>query len=185
MLLNCGVGEDSWESLQPVHPKGNQSWVFTGRTDVEAETPTFGHLMRRADSFEKTLMLGKTERRRRRGQQRGWYGWMAPATRWTWVWASSRRWWWTGKPGMLQSMGSHRLGHDWNDLAAAAAAAAALHRYQKGLEQSGRITQWLEIGWWSKNWFQNYWWFGSSQFSRGILLNHQVINLLISATISD
>ena len=47
------------KEIQPVHPKGNQSWVFIGRTDVEAETPIFGHLMRRADSFEKTLMLGR------------------------------------------------------------------------------------------------------------------------------
>ena len=73
----------------------------------------FGHLMWRADSLEKTLMLGKTERRRRRGQQRGWYGWMAPATRWTWVWASFGSWWWTGKPGVLQSMGSQRARHNW------------------------------------------------------------------------
>ena len=47
------------KEIQPVHPKGDQSWVFIGKTDVEAETPNFGHLMRRADSFEKTLMLGK------------------------------------------------------------------------------------------------------------------------------
>ena len=54
--------------IQPVHPKGDQSWVFIGRTDAKAETPiNFGHLMRRADSFEKTLMLGKIEGRRRRG----------------------------------------------------------------------------------------------------------------------
>ena len=55
------------KEIQPVHPKGDQAWVFTGRTDVEAETPIFGLLMRRADSFEKTLMLGKIEGRRRRG----------------------------------------------------------------------------------------------------------------------
>ena len=55
---------------QSVHPKGDQSWVFTGRPDVEAETPDFGHLMRRADSFQKTLMLGKIDSRRRRGRQR-------------------------------------------------------------------------------------------------------------------
>ena len=53
-----------------VHPKGNQSWMFVGRTDDEAETPIFGHLMRRTDSLEKTLMLGKIESRRRRGWQR-------------------------------------------------------------------------------------------------------------------
>ena len=58
------------KEIQPVHPKGNQSWVFIDRTDVEAETPVFGHLMWRADSFEKTLMLGKIEGRRRRGRQR-------------------------------------------------------------------------------------------------------------------
>ena len=58
------------KEIKPVHPKGNRSWVFIGRTDVEAETPIFGLLMQRADSFEKTLMLGKIEGRRRRGQQR-------------------------------------------------------------------------------------------------------------------
>ena len=58
------------KEIQSVHSKGDQPWVFTGRTDVEAETPIFGHLMRRADSLEKTLMLGKIEGRRRRGQQR-------------------------------------------------------------------------------------------------------------------
>ena len=57
------------KAIRPVHPK-DQSWVFIGRTDVEAETPYFGLLMQRADSFEKTLMLGKIEDRRRRGQQR-------------------------------------------------------------------------------------------------------------------
>ena len=58
------------KEIHPVHPKGDQSWVFIGRTDVEAEAPILGHLMRRADSFEKTLMLGKIEGRRRRGRQR-------------------------------------------------------------------------------------------------------------------
>ena len=53
-----------------VHPKGDQSWVFIGRTDVEAKSPIFGLLMQIADSFENVLMLGKTESRRRRGQQR-------------------------------------------------------------------------------------------------------------------
>ena len=57
------------KEIQPVHLKGDQSSVFFGRTDVEAESP-FGHLMQRADSFEKTLMLGKFEHRRRRGRQR-------------------------------------------------------------------------------------------------------------------
>ena len=58
------------KEIQPVHPKGDESWVFIGRTDVEAETPIFGHLMQRTDSLEKTLMLGKIEGGRRSGQQR-------------------------------------------------------------------------------------------------------------------
>ena len=58
------------EAMQPVNPKGDQSWVFIGRTDVEAETPIPGHLMWRGDSFAKTLMLGKIEGRRRREWQR-------------------------------------------------------------------------------------------------------------------
>ena len=58
------------KEIQPVHPKGDQSWVFIGRTDAEAETPIFGHLMCRVDSLEKTLMLGGIGGRRRRGRQR-------------------------------------------------------------------------------------------------------------------
>ena len=100
------------KEIQPVHPKGNQSWIFTGRTNAEAKLQYFGHLMRRTDSFEKTLMLGKIggERRRDNG---GWDGWMVSLTQWTWVWVSSGSWWWTGKPGVLQSMGSQKVGHDW------------------------------------------------------------------------
>ena len=71
-----------------------------------------GHLMRRADWFEKTLMLGKIE-----GwgewDDRGWDGWMASPTWWTWVRVNSRSWWWTGRPGVLWFMGLQRVGHDW------------------------------------------------------------------------
>ena len=58
------------KEIQPVYPKGDQSLVFIGRTDVEVETPILWHLMQKTDSFEKTLMLGKIEGGRRRGQQR-------------------------------------------------------------------------------------------------------------------
>ena len=68
----------------------------------------FGHLMQRADLLEKTLMLGKTE-----GGRRGWDGWMASPTQWTGVWVNSGSWWWTERPGVLQSMGSQRVRHDW------------------------------------------------------------------------
>ena len=63
------------KEIQPVNPKGNQSGIFIGRTDVEGETPIFGLLMQRADSFEKTLMLGKIEDRRRRGRRDEVVGW--------------------------------------------------------------------------------------------------------------
>ena len=68
----------------------------------------FGHLMRRTDSSEKTLMLGKIEGGRRRGWQR--MRWLDGTTD---SWVNSRNWWWTGRPGMLQSMASQRIGHNW------------------------------------------------------------------------
>ena len=98
------------KEIQHVHPKGNQSWIFIGRTEAEAEN--FGHLMWRADSFEKTLILEKTEGRKRREWQRmRWLDGITNSV--TWVWINSGRWWWTGKPGVLRSMGSQRGGHDW------------------------------------------------------------------------
>ena len=72
----------------------------------------FGHLLWRADSLEKSLMLGKIEGRRRRGWQR--MRWLDGITyTWTWVWVDSGSWWWTGRPGVLWFMGSQRVGHDW------------------------------------------------------------------------
>ena len=78
---------------------------------VKLKLQYFGHLMRRADSFEKTLMLGKIKGRRKRGWQR--LRWLASPTQWTWVWVNSGDWWWTGRPGVLWFMGLHRVGHDW------------------------------------------------------------------------
>ena len=72
----------------------------------------FGRLVRRADSFEKTLMLGKIEGRRRRGLQR-MRCWMASPTQWTWVWVDSGSWWWTERPDVLGFMGLQRVRHDW------------------------------------------------------------------------
>ena len=111
MLSNCGVGEDFWE-IKPVYPKGNQSWMFIGRTDVEAETPILAtwceeltHL-KRPWSWERLKTGGE-------GDDRGWDGWMASPIQWTWVWVNSGNWWWTGRHGVLQSVGSQRVGHDW------------------------------------------------------------------------
>ena len=99
---------------QTSQSKGNQLWIFIGKTDAELELHYFGHLMWRADLLEKTLCW---ERLKAEGNDRGWDGWMASLTWWTWVWASSGSWWWTGKPGVLQSMELQRVGHisvtDW------------------------------------------------------------------------
>ena len=91
------------KEIHAIQPKGDQSWLFTGRTDVEAETPIFGHLMWRDDSFEDP---GE-------GDNRGWDGWMASLTRWTCVWVNSGSWWWTGRSGVLRFMGLQRVRHDW------------------------------------------------------------------------
>ena len=73
----------------------------------------FGHLMQRNDSLEKTLMLGGIGAGGE-GDDRGWDGWMASPTWWTWVWGvNSGSWWWTGRPGVLQFMGSQRVQHNW------------------------------------------------------------------------
>ena len=72
----------------------------------------FGHLMQRVGSLEKPWCweeLGAGGE----GDDRGWNGWMASATRWTWVWVNSGSWWWTGRPGVLRLMGSQRVRHDW------------------------------------------------------------------------
>ena len=94
--------------INPVNPNGNQAWISIGRTDAEAEAPILGHLVWRANSLEKTLMLGKTE-----GDDRGRDGWMASLTQRTWVWTNSGRQWRTGKSGMLQPTGLQRIRHDW------------------------------------------------------------------------
>ena len=73
----------------------------------------FGHLIRRADSLEKTLMLGDWGQEEKGTTEDEMAGWMASLTRWMWVWVNSGSWWWTGRPGMLRFMGSQRIGHDW------------------------------------------------------------------------
>ena len=72
----------------------------------------FGHLMWRVDSLEKTLMLGEIEGGGE-GDDRGWDGWMASSTQWTWVWVNSRSWWWTGRPGLLRFIGSQSVEYKW------------------------------------------------------------------------
>ena len=97
MLLNFDVGEDSdspldSKDIKPVSPKGNQPWISLEELMLKLKLKYFGHLMWRAKSLKKTLMLGKIEGRRRKGRQR-MNGWLASLTQWTWIWADSRRWW--------------------------------------------------------------------------------------------
>ena len=118
MLLNCGVGEDSWESLglqgDPISPFWRRSALgfLWKEWCLKLKLQYCGHLMRIVDSLEKTLMLGGIGGRGE-GDNRGWDGWMASLTRWTWVWVNSGSWWWTGRPGGLWFMGSQRVRHNW------------------------------------------------------------------------
>ena len=107
------------KEIKLVTPKGNQSWIFIGRTEAEAPIlwpPDGGHwLIDSNDSLThlkrpwcwKRLMVGGE------GDARRWDGWMASPAQWTWVWVDSGSWWWTGRPGVLQSMGLQRVGQDW------------------------------------------------------------------------
>ena len=109
MLLNCGVGVDSWESLDskeihPVHPRWNQSWIFIGRTDAEGEN-TLATWCKELTHWKRPWCW-EILKVRGEGDDRGWDGWIASLTWWTWVWTSSGSWWWTGRRGVLQYMRS-------------------------------------------------------------------------------
>ena len=94
--------------IKSVHPKGNQSWIFIGRSDAKAETATLWppEVKKKRPWCWERLKVGE-------GDDRGWDGWIVSPTQWTWVWVNSGSWWWTERPGMLQSMGSQRVGHNW------------------------------------------------------------------------
>ena len=99
------------KEIQLVHTKGNQSWLFIGMTDAEAETSLFW------PPDLKNWLIGKDpdggkDWRWEKGTTKS-DGWMGLPTWWMWVWASFGSWWWTGKPGMLLSMRSQRVGHNW------------------------------------------------------------------------
>ena len=85
------------KEIQPVHPKGDQSWINSLEgLMLKLKLQYFGHLMWRVDSLEKILMLGGMGAGGE-GDDRGWDGWMASPTQWTWVWVNSGSWWWIGK----------------------------------------------------------------------------------------
>jgi len=111
--------------IRSVHPKGDQSWILIGSTDAETETPIFWPLDTKSWNTNSLTTWYKElthwerpwcwERLKAGGEgdDRGWDGWMASLTQQTWVWVNSGSWWWTGRPGMLWSMGSQRVRHDW------------------------------------------------------------------------
>ena len=109
------------KEVQPVHPKGNQSWIFIGRTDVEAETPILWPPDVKNWLIWKNPDAGKDWRWEEKGITEGWDGWMASPTQWTWVWVDSGSWWWTGRPGMPWFM---------------------------GLQSRTRLSKWTELNWW-------------------------------------
>ena len=98
------------KEIQPVHPKGNKSWMFVGRTDAEAETQILWPPDAKNWLIGKDPDAGKDWRWEEKGMTDGW---RASLTQWTWVWVSSRSWWWTGRPGMMKSTGLQRVRHDW------------------------------------------------------------------------
>ena len=100
------------KEIQPVHSEGDQPWDFFGRNDAKAETPVLW------PPHAKNWLIGKDWcceglGAGGEGDDRGWDGWMASLTRWTWVWVNSRSLWWTGRPGVLWFMGSQRVRHEW------------------------------------------------------------------------
>ena len=118
MLLNCGVGEDSWESLglqgDPTSPSFRRSvlgvhrkdWYWSWNSNTLATWCEELTHLKRPQCWERLRAGGK-------GDNKGWDGWMASPTQWTWVWVDPGSWWWTGRPGVLWFMGLQRAGHDW------------------------------------------------------------------------
>ena len=102
-----------FKEIQPVHPKGDQSWMFIGKTDVEAETPILWPPDAKTWLIWKDPDAGKDLRAGGEGDDRGWGGWMASLTQRTWVWVNSGSWWWTERPGGMQFVGSQRVRYDW------------------------------------------------------------------------
>ena len=101
------------KEIQPVHPKGNQSWIYFGRTDAEAETPILWPPNSKNWLIGKDPDAGGRLKAGGEGDDRGCDGWRASLTQQTCIWVNSGSWWWTGKPGILQSMVSQRVRQDW------------------------------------------------------------------------
>ena len=104
----------NFKEIKPVNLKENQPWILFGKTDAEAETPVFWSSDENRWHIGKLHNAGKDqEQKEKRESEDGWDGWTASLMQWTWTWANSGRWWQIGRPGVLQSMGSERQGHNF------------------------------------------------------------------------
>ena len=101
------------KEIKPVHPKGNQPWIFIERTEAEVEAPVLGPCDAKNWLTGEDPDAGQDWRQEEKGVIEDDMVGMASPSRWTWVWASFRTWWWTGKPEVLLSMGSQRIRHNW------------------------------------------------------------------------
>ena len=99
-----------YKEIQPVNPKGNQPWIFIGRTDAEAEASILWPPDAKNWLTGKESDAGKDWGQKAKGATEDE---MASPTQWTWIWVSSGSWWWAGKPGVLQSIGSQKVGQAW------------------------------------------------------------------------
>ena len=106
------------KEIQQVNPKGNQSWIFVGKTDAEAETPILCPPNAKNWLIWKNPDVGQDWRLGGEGDDREWDDWLTSLTPWRWVWVSSRSWWWTERPGVLQSVVAKNQTwlSDWNEL---------------------------------------------------------------------
>ena len=160
MLLNCGVGEDCWESLElqgdPTSPFWRRSalgflwkeWCQSWNSSTLATSCEELTHWKRPWCWEGLGAGGE-------GDDRGWDGWMASLTGWTWVWVNSGSWWWTGRPGVLRFMGSQRVSHDWatdliwSDL-------MKIKKKKKLLVKMQRKGNFVHCWWECKNWCSPY-----------------------------
>ena len=145
------------KELKPVNLKGNQSWIFTGRTDAEAKAPILWPPDVKWRLIGKDPDAGNDWRQKEKSTAKGWDGWMASPTRWTWIWTNSRRQWRTGEPGILQSMGLQRVRHDLaTEQQQRPSPAHSPHCYQKPLSNT-----------------QSYWCYSLSPNLRWIFISYR------------
>ena len=148
MLLNCGVGEDSWESLglqgDRTSPSSRKSVLnIIGRTDrLSGNSNTLATWCEELSRW-KRLWCWERLKVGRQGDKKGWDCWMVSLAQWIWVWVNSGSCWWTGRPGVLQSMGLQRVRHDW---------ATELHRTEppgtlnfKYLKLNLKVSSWVTL----------------------------------------